>query len=111
MNFKITLILACLVSAGVGTWIWLNSREKPVETRASASIDFFKNKLKSDQITRIEVARPLQSLGAPRREASTVALLAQPFSPLPLLAASTAYPRWTATRSDATPSHLQSQLS
>ncbi len=57
MNLKTTIVLAFLVGIGTGAGVWLTLRTKPGESTASATLDFLRDDLNANKITRIEVTR------------------------------------------------------
>ena len=77
MNLKTTIILALLVGAGTGAWLWLDSRKPAAET-ACATLDFLQTKLTLDKLTRVEVTRRPKKLDLPRHVASVVGSFAAP---------------------------------
>src|ERR1043165_817222 len=91
MNLKTTIVLALLVGAGSGLWVWLESR-KPKEVVASPTLELLKTKLTPDKLTRIEARRD-RPLEPPVLAANIVGLLSSPMGRAPALAGAAVCPR------------------
>lgn len=60
MNLKTTIFLIALAGAGVGTWLWLDSRQ--TEEPTSSTLAFFEQSFAPEKVTRVEAVRGKETL-------------------------------------------------